>query len=206
MSIPAKSASRQVLNNVGEDVSLDDVHNMSDAEHDDGDDDVDNSSEKSDEDDATAVAEDDDTAIADGHDVTAVAADDVAAVAVDDSCEHIVSLSLSQADKVHHTDVYIAALQSSIESIKQTGQLRMVQCMEAEISKLRRREQILASEAPAVAETFRRYRLAEDEEFRQKQLMIKQMNRRKKDPLDAIAAKDAAAADLNKHETRHTGH
>ena len=74
----------------------------------------------------------------------------------------------------------------------------MVQCMEAEISKLRRRKRILASDPPAVAETFRRYRLAKDEVLEQKQLMIKQMSKRKKDALDAIAAKDAAVADLKK--------
>ena len=149
---------------------------MTENENDDDEDDMDNSSEKSDEDDATAVAEDDDTPVADG--------DDVAAVAVDDSCEQIVPLSSSQADKVHQTKAAIAALQSSIECLEQIGQLRMVQCCEAEISKLRRRERILASEFPAVAETFRRYRLA-DEDFEQKQLMIKQMNKRKKIAIDA---------------------
>ena len=161
---------------MGEYVSHGNAHNMSDAENDDDDDDdddddADKSSANSDEDGATAVAEDDDaaveedddTAVADGHDMTAVAADDVSEVAVDESSNEIVLLRSSQADKVHQSQVAIAALQSTIECLKRIGQLRMLQCVEAEISKLRSRARSLMRDSPAVAETFRRQRMAEDE-------------------------------------------
>ena len=71
-----------------------------------------------------------------------------------------------------------------------------VQCIEAEIQKQRRRERNLVRESPAVAETFMRLRRAEEQESQEKKLRAAQMNRRKKDAADAIAARNAAVADF----------
>ena len=86
----------------------------------------------------------------------AAVCDGLAANAADDKTyEEIFLLSEKQADAVHKSKVRIAALQSSIEALKHTDQLKVVQIMEREISKLKRRERSLASDAPVVAEAFK---------------------------------------------------
>ena len=89
------------------------------------------------------------------------AADDKTSVA-------IVALSGQQADAVHQNQVQIASLQGAIETIKATGQLRMVQHMEREIATLKRRQRQISSESPAVADAFKRLRTAEEAEFRER--------------------------------------
>ena len=64
------------------------------------------------------------------------------------------------------------------------------------MQKRMRRERELLRESSAVAETFKRLRMAEEEEFRQHELRILHMNEGTKYALDAIAAADAAVADL----------
>ena len=74
----------------------------------------------------------------------------------------------------------IAALESTLDSLKMAGVVRGVQRIEAEIHKARKRERDLVCESPAVAETFLRLRRAEAEEFQQQRLLAAQMNQRKK--------------------------
>ena len=155
---PANRQVDNIVKHLGEDYFHDDVHNMSEAENDMDDGDT------SDDGDAAAIADDDNAAaVADDNcDVTAVADDDVTADVADEPCEDIVPLSCSQADAVQRIRVEIAALQLTMHCLEGTGQLKMVQCMESEIHKLRRRERDLVRGSPADADTFKRLRIAED--------------------------------------------
>ena len=128
---------------------------------------------------------------------TAVAAvcDGSATDAADDkTCEEIAVLSVKQAGAVHQNKVQIAALQGAIEAITQTGQLKVVQHMERYVSTLKRRQLALSSETPVVADAFKRQRLAEEQEFRDKTLMIKQTKELRKNAQTAVAAKQTALA------------
>ena len=70
-------------------------------------------------------------------------------------------LDATQADVVTQSQLQIAALQASIDAVKEAGQLQIVQTLELEISKVKRRARNLSSETPVVAEAFKRQRLAE---------------------------------------------
>jgi len=178
----------EILANLGEDVSRDDVHAISDAEEDD---DVASPSEQSNEESPSEFE-------------SAVAANDTAAiVAVHSPADSIridqnVILSASQADELLQVRTTIAALESTLESLRMTGAVRGVQCIEAEIHRERKRERGLVCESPAVAEAFLRFRRAEASEFQQKQLLAAQMNRRRHDAASAIAERKAAVAELNR--------
>ena len=102
--------------------------------------------------------------------MTAVAADcdGLATDAADgNACEDIVALDGQQAEAVHQNEVAIATLQGCIESIKDAGQLKVVQHLEREIATLKRRQRSICREAPAVADAFKRQRLAEEQEARE---------------------------------------
>ena len=146
-----------VAQHLGEDFARDSIHNLSDVKDDNGDESEAAASDSYGETAVAADGEDESAAGSDGDDVTAIAAvcDGLAANAADDKTyEEIFLLSEKQADAVHKSKVRIAALQSSIEALKHTDQLKVVQIMEREISKLKSRERSLASDAPVVAEAF----------------------------------------------------
>ena len=107
-------------------------------------------------------------------------------------------MSVEQADQVLAVRCSIAALQGTIEPLRQQGLLRGVQALEAELQKQRRRERELVRENPAVAETFMRWRKAEALEFHEKQRIALQLKQRRQVTAIAIAARNAAVADLNK--------
>ena len=112
------------------------------------------------------------------------------------SSGQVANLSAEQADKMHMIRTTIAALQTTIDTLKMTGVLRGVQCIEAELRKEQRRERDLVRESPAVAETFLRLRRAEAQEFQEKKLFVAQMKQRTQDATAAIAARNAAVAEL----------
>ena len=93
--------------------------------------------------------------------------------------KQIVPISALQAEALQLSRTTIAARESTIESQQ-------------------RRQQDLVRESPAVAETFMRLRRAEDLSFQQKKLRAAQMNHRKKEAAEAIAARRAAVADLKR--------
>ena len=188
------------LQHLGEDFSHDAIHNLSDAEGDDGDK---SEAAASDSDGETAVASDCDNnsaAGSDGDDVTAVAAvcdgSLLTDVADEDVDKDIVLLGEKDAEAVCQSQLQVAALQASIDAIRQTGRMRVVHIMESEIKKLKRRERKLSSEKPVVAEAFKRQRLAEEHEFRERLLRILQEKERRKDAQTAVAAEEAALARL----------
>ena len=192
----------KVLQHLGEDFAHDAIHDLSGAEEDDGDN---SEAAASDGEGETAVAadcEDESAAGSDGDDETAVAAicdDPLTTDAADDDVDKdIVPLSEKDAEVVNQSQLQVAALQTSIEAIRQTGQLRVVQVMQQEISKIKRRERKLSLESPVVAEAFKRQRLVEEHEFRERLLRVRQEKARRKDAQMAVAAKEAALAQLRK--------
>ena len=172
---PIHKHTDKVLDNLGDDYAHDAIHNLSDAEEDDGEQ---SEAEVSQSDGETAVAADcENESEASSDNETAVAAvcegplkHDAATNQME---EDIVPLNATQADCVTQSKLQIAALQASIECCRETGLLKAVQTLELEISKLRRRERELSSETPVVAEAFKRQRLAEDQEFREMQLRVR---------------------------------
>lgn len=187
----------KVLEHLGDDFSHDAIHDLSDAEEDEEDK---LEGDPCDSEDETAVAADneeasneEESAGSDGDDVTAVEAigDGLATDAADDkTSEAIVALSGQQADAVHQNQVQIASLQGAIETIKATGQLRMVQHMEREIATLKRRQRQISSESPAVADAFKRLRTAEEAEFRERVRIVKQTKALKHSAQAAIEEKN----------------
>ena len=165
-----------------------------------------------DSEDETAVAADneeasneEESAGSDGDDVTEVEAigDGLATDAADDkTSEAIVALSGQQADAVHQNQVQIASLQGAIETIKATGQLRMVQHMEREIATLKRRQRQISSESPAVADAFNRLRTAEEAEFRERVHIVKQTKALKHSAQAAIEGQKDRGRGISESKTR----
>ena len=178
----------RILENVGSDYFRDELEDLSDAEEGDSDDDTETNNDT--EGDDTSERDD----INEGE--TAVAAADTNETAVAEGMTH--ALSADQAGAVHVIESTIASLEFTIESLKGMGMVRGVQCLEEEIHKQRRRERDLVRESPAVAEGFMRLRKAEAEEFLRRKRIAAQLNQRKRDAAEAIAARDAAVADMKK--------
>ena len=189
-----------VLENLGDDNAHDCVHNLSDAEEDDGEE---SEAAVSEIDGETAVAADcENESAASSDNETAVAAvcegplkNDVATNKME---EDIVPLDATQADGVTQSQLQISALQASIEACRRTGLLKAVQSLELEISNLRRRQRKLSSETPVVAEAFKRQRLAEEQEFMEMQLRVRRDKDRRKEAQTAVAEKAAAQDELRK--------
>ena len=191
---PAHRKIDKILANLGEDFSHDDIHNNLEAEEDD---------EEPEEIEKELETISDEEDLEDDEEIeTAVAAKDIPAVVTVDRVEasnnntYISPLSAEQADQLHIVRTTIGAIESAIESLKMSGVIRGAQCVEAELSKERRRERDLMHESPAVAETFLRLRRAEAQEFHDKQLLASQMKQRKQEASTAIAARNAAVAEL----------
>ena len=190
-----------VLNNIGDDYGHDAIHDLSDAEEDEEDK---LAAAGCDSEGETAVAADneddgdDATASSDGDDATAVAAVSATDAADDKTCVEFVALSKQQADAVHQNKVQIATLQEAIEAIKLTGQLRVALQVEQHIVKLKRRQRLICSETPVVAEAFKRQRLIEDADHRERTFMVKQTKELRKTAQTAVAEKKEALAALAK--------
>ena len=156
--------------------------------------------------DSAAEDPDEDDCDDDEHE-TAMAAmcDDLPTVAADDkTCEDSAKgLCGEHAEALHRNKVQIAALQGSIEAIKLTGQIKVVQHMEREIATLRRRQRGLCSEFPAVADAFKRQRVAEEQEARDKMFAARQAKELRQSAQTAVAAKKAALAALAKAKRAH---
>ena len=101
-------------------------------------------------------------------------------------------LSRQQADAVHQNKVQIATLQEAIEAIKLTGQLRVALQFEQHIVKFKRRQRLICSETPVVAEAFKRQRLIEDADHRERTFMVKQTKELRTTAQTAVAEKKEA--------------
>ena len=199
---PRHSKVDKILENIGDEFYHDEVHDLvedgdeDEAENDDPE--VQSEEDESEEDDGDvewdpAVAAD-----------TAVADPAIGAVNVVDTAEAFSQnegapqLSAAQADHYHATRASIAAISSSIEAMKGTGLVRVVHALEQELHKEERRERELVREHPAVAETFLRFRRAEQREFQEQQRVALLMRKRKTYAAEAIAVRNAAVAEVKK--------
>jgi len=191
----------KVLNNIGDDYGHDAIHDLSDAEEDE-EDKLGAAGCESEGETAVAADNEDDgddaTASSDGDDATAVAAVSATDAADDKTCVEFVALSKQQADAVHQNKVQIATLQEAIEAIKLTGQLRVALQVEQHIAKLKRRQRLICSETPVLAEAFKRQRLIEDADHRERTFMVKQTKELRKTAQTAVAEKNEALAALAK--------
>ena len=139
-----------------------------------------------------------------GENETAVAANEIPDVAAvrsrGDSAEGSSrsELSATQADSVYQVRSTIAALELTIEALTAVGSVKAVHSVEAEIQKQRRIIRELVSHASAVAETFLQLRRAEEQEFQEKKRHVAEMNQRKLDAAEAIAARNAAVAEMKR--------
>lgn len=179
----------KILNNVGDDYYRDEIENLKDVSDED---EADSGDEEKEFDAAVAGAFPPEPLVETRELDTAVAG------TITPQSRHTTELSASQAEALHQVRISVAALQSSLESLKGTGNVRGVQVLEGELRKDRRRERELVKESPAVAETFLRLRQAEAEEFQQKKLHDTQMAQRRQEEIAAVAARNAAVAELER--------
>ena len=78
------------------------------------------------------------------------------------------------------------------------GSLRSVQVLETELAKERRRLRALTKEVPAVAETFFRFRTAEEQDDLAQKRLFELRKEKKREATKAIADRDAAVKQLKR--------
>ena len=105
-------------------------------------------------------------------------------------------LSAGEADAVHRVRITMAALQEHIDGLRAIGHVRGVQCIEAELSKEKRKERALIKDSPAVADAFSRIRRAEDQDRLMNMHAADEQKDRKRQAVKALADRDAAVAEL----------
>ncbi len=90
----------------------------------------------------------------------------------------------------------MAALREHIDGLRAIGHVRGVQCIEAELSKEKRKERALIKDSPAVADAFSRIRRAEDQDMLMNMHAADEQKDRKRQAVKALADRDAAVAEL----------
>ena len=150
------------LDNLGQDIYHDDIHDIIDDDAAGGDDAASDSSKASDNRDS------DDEPSAD--DVAAVAGDDVPSVDI-----VAIECSPGQADAAHRAHSTIAALHETIDVLRTIGSVEGVQSIQHVLAKERRKARNLASDSPAVADAFLRLRKADDDVMRKRIRRIDQI-------------------------------
>ena len=78
------------------------------------------------------------------------------------------------------------------------GSLRSVQVLETELAKERRRLRALTKEVPAIAETFFRFRTAEEQDALAQKRLFELRKEKKREAAKAIADRDAAVVELKR--------
>ena len=177
-------------------LSHDDIHALEDADDDNNVDDASTTEEEHEEapNDSSDESDDDDNQVGQGD--AAVAGDDGGDV--QSKPMEIAPLSASQADSVHQSQITMAALEATIDSLKAIGSVRGVQCIEQELQKERRKRRALLQVSPAVADAFLRLRRAEEQDVLMKRRHVEQQSERKRQAEQAIADRDAAVAEMKR--------
>ena len=196
---PRKKVDR-ILERLGDDFYHDDVHCLTNG---------DGATAVAEEDhDASSSSDDEDEADEPAGSVPAAVAGEGAQGAGSDALEvsrmKSAPLSVGDAEAVHHANATMAALQSAIDSLRAIGQVRGVQCIEAEMTKERRKVRLLVKDSPAVSDAFLRLRRAEHQERLTNAQVADQRNERKREAAKAIADRTTAVAELR--ETRRKIH
>ena len=178
---PTNKKVDQILEALAEDFYHDDVHALTNG------------------DDATAVADSDQGASdssTDGDDAMIChGADEAAQSSAVDTIEQA-ELSAEQADEIQKVKSTIDALQATIETLQNIGQVSVVQSAQLQLDKERRKMRKLSQESPAVAESFARLRQAEDQESLRARRLADQHREQQKSIAKAIGDKKAAVAEL----------
>jgi hypothetical protein len=194
----------RILERIADDFYHDSIHDLSEADDEEGESTDTNEDDGTVADDQAAVA-DDQAAVAEDQAVAAenqaAVAENQAAVAEDQDMEAS-SLSAAQADKVYQHRATIAALAGHVDALREIGHLRGVQKMEEELSKEKRKERLLIRDSPAVAESFLRLRKAEERDNMQRRQLVAERINRKRDADKAISDQEAAVAELKRTKTK----
>ena len=197
---PARQDVDRILANLGDTFYHDDVHALGDVDNDtavaEGDQEAPHSSSDDSDGDDKPIGHVDAAVAADGEKTFGVAGAEK--TELDSKGMEIVPLSAPQADAVHQVKSTIAALEATIESLRDIGSVRGVQSIEAELKKERRKERQLVKESPAVADAFLRLRRAEAQDTLMKKHLAQQHNERKREAAKAIADRDTAVAELKR--------
>ena len=129
--------------------------------------------------------------------LTAVAGDSTEAPVdeIESTSTEILPLSDKQAEAVQQMRSSISGLESTLEVLRAMGSLRSVQVLECELAKERRRLRALTKEVPAVAETFFRFRTAEEQDALAQKRLFELRKEKKREAAKAIADRDAAVAE-----------
>jgi hypothetical protein len=189
----ARQAVDRVLENLGEDFYHDDIHCLEFQDDDtavagEGQESTDSDCDKPEEE---IVAE-----------VAGESAEGVESAKPEDSRVDSATLSPAQADAVHQAKATIAALEAHLEGLRAIGSVKAVQCIEAELTKERRKVRAFVKESPAVADAFLRLRRAEDQERLANNRIADQHRESKRDAAEALTDRDAAVAELRETKRR----
>ena len=196
---PPRPRVDKVLEHIEDYNSHDAIHDLSDAEEDEADklegDQCDSEGEAAVAADNEEASNEEEGAGSASEDEPAVAADGLATA---ETSEAIVALSGPQAEAMHQNKVQIASLRAALETIKPTGQIKIVQHMERQIATRKRRQRAISKDKPSVADAFKRLRTAEAEAFRERAHILKQTKALKQSAQEAIKEKQTAVAALAK--------
>ena len=198
---PTRKQADEILARLGDDSGRDGVHGAIEDVVVEGEASSDSSSEES------AVAghtgSDEAAAVAGGPGTlaevdTAVAGDGVASLLAGEAMTP--TLSAEMAEQVHGVKVTIAALEESIETLRDAGALKAAQCVQGELAKERRRERNLVKESPAIADAFQKRRQAEMQDTMRRRRFIEEQNQRDLAAKRSIEERNAAVAELKKRK------
>ena len=209
---PPRPRVDKVLERIEDYYSRDAIHDLSDAEEDEADklegDQCDSEGEAAVAADNGEASNEEESAGSDCEEAVAVAAEIEEArneeenAADDKTSDAICTLSGKQAEAVHQNQIQIASLQTAIETVKATGQLRAAQHLEREMATLKRRQREICSDSAVVLDAFKRLRTAEEAEFRERARIVKQTKALRQSAQKAIHDKKAAVAALSQAKGR----
>ena len=89
-------------------------------------------------------------------------------------------------------------MELAIEGLRSAGQLQAARAVELELQKENRKMRALIAESPAVADTFLQRRKVEEQDAILKRRRVAEQNERERAAANAIADRNAAAADFKK--------
>ena len=186
--IPRQQKYDAVLQKMGEDYSVDEIHNMRDEVNSDGEEMAQVDSEPNSGDDKRSEEEfDASAALASGNSDDDEESDEEGQPQVTDE----------QAEAIIEMRTQMTVLQSASDNLRSAGLIREAVLMEQRLAAERKRHRSLLKTKPELADSFLRLRKAEAEEWRRERHRTTMLNQQAKEAAAAVAAKNAAQADLN---------
>ena len=187
-SIPRQQKYGMVLQKMGEGYSVDEIHNMRDEVNSDGEEMAQVDSEPNSDDDKRSEEEfDASAALASGN-----SHDDE-----ETDGEGQPQMTDEQAAAIIEMRTQMTVLQSASDNLRAAGLMREAVLMDQRLAAERKRHRSLLKTKPELADSFPRLRKAEAEEWRRERHRTAMLNQQAKEAAAAVAAKNAAQADLN---------